>query len=136
MSTARRAYDLLRGYVNHEWERLRDIDVSQEERELYAELDSPLAQPISQDAPATPTTTVEPKEQARRILGVVDNAPFTDIKQAYDRLRQRSDPKNFPENSAESRQAAIILQRVQWAYGVLTEGMDPTEKRFGSLEIE
>jgi hypothetical protein len=35
----------------------------------------------------------------------------------------------------EAAQAIEIQRRVQWAYGVLTEGMDATERRFRTLEI-
>jgi hypothetical protein len=132
MSTARRAYDLLRGYVEHEWERIKGVDETYAEAELNESLRNatPTAEPVS-----TVTQLLDNPQRAREILGVSPNAGFDEIRAAFEKLNKRSDPANFPPNTRESRDAAEIHKRVQWAYGVLTEGMDATEKRFKSLEI-
>jgi hypothetical protein len=57
------------------------------------------------------------------------------VRKAFARFNKRSDPANFPAGSAEATQATEIQKRVHWAFGVLTENMDATEKRFKSLEI-
>lgn len=139
MSTGRRAYDLLRGYVNREYDRLSGIDRINAERELDAALDAPTfeatrgyTQTVSQ-APAGPS---DERAHAARILGVSLNADYLEIRKTYDRLNKRGDPSNFPEGSDERKQASEIQRRVQWAFQILTADVDTTEKRFRSLEIE
>jgi hypothetical protein len=70
------------------------------------------------------------------VLGVSVGTPFNETREAFLRLEKRSDPENFPENSPERARASEIQKEIRWAYGVLTENVDPTEKRFGSLEID
>jgi hypothetical protein len=134
MSVGRRAYDLMRGYVNREWDRIKGVEFESAEQELQAALEQPTPRKL-----ATPTNDetqiLDRKLTASKILGVPINAPFADIQKAFDRLKKRSDASNFPSGSSEAAQAIEIQRRVQWAYGVLTEGMDITERRFRSLEI-
>ncbi|MBX7132556.1 MAG: J domain-containing protein [Fimbriimonadaceae bacterium] len=135
MSDARRAYDLLRGYVNREWDRIRGIEDSDAAREL----DAALAEPKSADSVATDysaTGPQNPKAFARSILGVSETATFVEIRRSFERLHKRSSPENFAPNSDEARQAADILKRVNWAYRTLTEEVDSVQMRFSSLEIE
>lgn len=134
MSTARRAYDILRGYIGQEWERIQGVEESSARHELAEAMQKPAA------AQATPDTTapIENEDRgayARRLLGVAASASFDEIRKQFERLNRRSDPTNFPAGSAEANQAAEIQKRVHWAYGFLTEHMDTTEKRFRSLEI-
>lgn len=134
MGTARRAYDLMRGYVNREWDRISGSEGSDAQRELDEAMAStplPTPQPSTDSAP--PLTM---KERAQSILGLSASATFADIRKAFERLNKRSDPKNFPIGSVEAIKAAEIQKQIHWAYGTLTEGMDTTEKRFRSLEIE
>ena len=139
MSTGRRAYDILRGYVNREWDRLQGIELSDAERELN---DSFQPGSAARSGGGTPESQVATSHgpldaaKAREILGVGPEASFADIRKAYDRISQRSDPGNFPPGSVEARQAEEIHRRVHRAYSLLTEGMDATEKRFRSLEID
>lgn len=137
MSTGRRAYDLLRGFVNTEWERIRGVEAETDaQRELNEAMDLP-NRPRATSAPVTEEALSQDRiERARSILGVAPNATFSDIRKAFERLNKRSDPGNFPEGSTESRQAADIQTQINRAYNVLTEGMDDTEKRFRSLEID
>ncbi len=131
MSMGRRAYNVLRGYVGREWERIQGLEEDVATQELNAET-LPKAKPAS-DLPPIPEVNRE--AHARTLLGVGPQAPFEDIRKAFERLNKRSDPANFPPGSSEATQAAEIQKRVHWAFGVLTEGMDATEKRFKSLEI-
>ena len=133
MSVGKRAYDLMRGYVNREWERIKDVDRQYAE----SELDEPIVRraPLPADSQG-PVPSVEPRERARQLLGVAQNASFQDIRKAFERLNKRSEPANFPVGSSEAAQAAEIQKRVNWAYQMLTENVDVTEKRFGSLEID
>lgn len=139
MGTAKRAYDLLRGYVNREYDRIRGIDLAYAQNELDESLRSPEAPPLKAHA-NPPAMMGEPplsrEDRARRILGVGPCSTFDDIRRAYERLNKRGDPSRFPTGSAEREYATEIRKNVQWAYGVLTAHIDPTEKRFKSLEID
>jgi hypothetical protein len=135
MSTGRRAYDLLRGYVNSEWDRIRGVEDDAATQELAEGLENPTLR-----RPTDPTREPisEPADRmalARKILGVPEGATFAQVRTAFERINRRADPSNFPAGSPEATQASEIQRRVQWAYGVLTDGMDTTEKRFRSLEI-
>lgn len=137
MSTGRRAYDLLRGYVNKEWERIKGIEVSDAERELNEALWNPASASRPTGGPPSPVPQPQdPKAYARRLLGVSEDTPFEDLRKCYSRLMKRSDPANFPSGSEEAKQAATIQRRVNWAYNTLTAHMDDTERRFRSLELE
>ena len=134
MSMGRRTYDLLRGYVSHEWDRIKDVERELAERELKEDLP-----PKSKaEAPATPTpkTPEDKKTYARRLLGVTEESSFEDIRKAFTRLCKRSDPANFPSGSAEAKKAADIQRQVNWAFNELTDDMDATERRFRSLELD
>jgi hypothetical protein len=140
MSTAKRAYDVLRGYVNREWDRIQGIELSDAERELTDALDSPTARPRTDSEPdastASSTPLISEPALARQILGVGEGATFAEIRASFDRIIKRTDPANFPAGSPEAAQATEIHRRVHRAYATLTEGMDATEKRFRTLEID
>jgi hypothetical protein len=139
MGEARRAYDLLRGYVNREYDRIRGVDFDNAERELNDSLQDYMppntaSTPQKATPPAEPTASRE--ERARRILGVDANASFDEIRRSFERLNKRGDPSRFPVGSEEREHATSIQKSVQWAYGVLTANVDPIDKRFRSLEID
>lgn len=134
MSVGRRAYDLMRGYVNREWDRIKGVEFESAERELQDALERPTERKLDVSG-MSETVVVDRQLTASKILGVPINAPYADIHRAFEKLKKRSDASNFPSGSPEAAQAIEIQRRVQWAYGVLTEGMDVTEKRFRSLEI-
>lgn len=141
MSTGRRAYDLLRGYVSHEWDRIQGIERNDAMDELDAALDA--TNPANYQAGAKPTEQVkvqlppeDAKTYARQVLGVPENADFQTIRHSFEKLCKRSDPTRFPANSEESHQASDIQKRIYWAYGILTKDIDETEMRFRSLEID
>ena len=138
MSVGKRAYDIMRGYVSQEWDRIQGMTRDSAESELNEAVESPFTGRSTDTAkPATPQLpAIDTPERARMVLGVNPGADFGTIQMAYDRLLQRSNPANFPEGSAEAKQAADIQTRVQQAYNLLTANMDTTEKRFRSLEID
>lgn len=138
MSTGKRAYDLLRGYVNREWERLQGLERTQAENELYGSLNSPTSSSTSSVPPAKDDTLGQIQERLRacQILGVKADADFETIRKAFERLNRRAEPSNFPEGSPEARHAADIQKQVNWAYQLLTDDVDVTERRFRSLEID
>lgn len=139
MSTGRRAYDILRGWVSHEWDRIREIERDAAVDELRESMDQP-APRSTQVGVRTEEQLKAAKEDARahacRLLGVGDRATFEEIRRAFDKLNKRSAPERFPVNSSERTQAAEIQKRIHWAYQVLTESLGTTEKRFRSLELE
>jgi len=136
METGRRAYDLLRGYVNQEWERIRGVDDKDAQSELeQAMVTAKLRSDRAQNTEPEPVIE-DPQAWARRILGVTPTADFSEIRKSFEKLNSRSDPSKFPVGTSEARQASDIQNRVQKAYAILADGVDTTEKRFKSLEID
>jgi len=136
MSTGRRAYDVLRGYVNQEWERIRGVDDKDAISELNESVEVTSVRVERSVTIEQETVSTDPQGWARRILGVAPEADFSEIRKAFERLNSRADPTKFPVGTAEARQATDIQRRVQQAYAILTDGIDTTEKRFKSLEID
>jgi hypothetical protein len=134
MSSTKRAYNLLRGYVNREWERIRGEDAAWSELDEIGRPDV-AGQPVSEST-AREVAKANDRELAQKVLGVPANADFDAVRAAFIRLNRRADPGNFPPGSSEAQHAADIQKRVQWAYSLLSEGIDSTEKRFKSLEID
>jgi hypothetical protein len=142
MSTGRRAYNLLRGYIGREWDRIKSWERLDALTELEDKIDTPSRekQEAEEDAPDKTVVYIpegSTREQAAaHILGVTEKATFQEIRFAFVKLSKRSDPANFTLGTAEHTQARDIYRRVHWAYRTLTENMSDSEKRFGSLEIE
>src|SRR4051794_40321403 len=112
MSMGRRAYDLLRGYVSTEWERIRDVEHQIAEKELRtppsADFNRSVQTPSAVDNTPTAPTPQDRRERACRILGVAEGCTFDEIRKCFSRLNKRSDPANFPDNSAEQVKAIEI----------------------------
>ncbi|RYG46517.1 hypothetical protein EON79_09910 [bacterium] len=131
MSGAKRAYDLMRGYVGDTWERIQESDRTRAETELSQEI-----------LPTTPKRWTPPAPspidpvRARDYLGVKDDASPAEIRRAFEALDSRSDPGRFPANSEDARKAQEIQDRVRWAYGILSARFGHLESRFGGLEID
>jgi hypothetical protein len=144
LSTGRRAYDLLRAYIGHHWERLEDLFEADARKELNDYLKGPqlpdTPPPIPGDAPvrATDDDLTKPMSVATayKVLDLSPDATLAELKATYKRLFERSLPTNFPEASEERKKAAIVHLRVQEAYEVLLPRLDTRLKRFSSLEIE
>ena len=145
MSEAKRAYNLLRGYVNREWERVKGIDMIDALRELDAPLTDKQAEMKEKASGSTGQPKVQmPKEgeeenyeaTARTILNVHANATFREIRHSFEKISRRSQPENFEEGSEEAKHAQVVLRRATWAYNFLTKNVSSSEKRFKSLEFE
>lgn len=140
MSNGKRAYNLLRGYVNREWDRIKDWERKNALTELNTP--SPASPSGSVKQPETENTVIyvpegtTKEEAAREVLGVEKDAGFREIRHAFVKLSRRSDPTNFDSSTEEHRQALDIHKKVHWAYKILTDDMSASEKRFGSLEID
>ena len=136
MSTGKRAYDLLRAYVNQEWDRIQGLERSDAVQELDDALDASSPNYKITPRPRVNVPQADAQTYARQVLGVADKADFETIRQAFDKLVKRSDPSRFPAGSHEAKTAEDIRKRVYWAYNLLTANVDETEMRFKSLEIE
>jgi DnaJ-domain-containing protein 1 len=96
-------------------------------------------------APATdPTGSVSPQPMRvhpsqlnadYQLLGLQPGADLAAVEAAWRRLAGRADPKRFPAGSDEEKRAAEILKSLNEAYSRLREAMNPTEGRFGQLEL-
>jgi len=84
----------------------------------------------------TTTATEDPNTADYRVLGIAVGSDFVAVQAAYEKLALRCDPRRFPDNSPEQKQAEVILARVNNAYENLRKVLDPTESRFGRLELE
>ena len=69
------------------------------------------------------------------LLGIKPGSDLDTIESAWRRLALRADPKRFPSGSDEEKKAAEILKSINEAYERVREAMNPTEGRFGQLEL-
>lgn len=134
MSTGRRAYDIVRGYVNHGWDRVSGVD-DKAEAELREALANPTPPSTAPAAPKPPPMTVE---VARRLLGVNENATAREVQRAHDDLTKAIDPARFEADPQAAARARELSSRLQMAL-VLAKASaksDPLADRFSGLEIE
>ncbi|QYK53867.1 MAG: J domain-containing protein [Fimbriimonadaceae bacterium] len=139
MREAKRAYNVLRAFVNQEFDRIKSVDVM----EAWRELDETPGQSADTSVKSTESTPVnaeatanELEATARTILNVTAKATFDEIRKAYERISRRVQPEQFTEGTPEAQQAGELLRKATWAYQFLTKDISPAERRFRSLEIE
>lgn len=139
MREAKRAYNVLRAFVNQEFDRIKSVDVM----EAWRELDETPGQSSDTSVKSTESTPVnaeatanELEATARTILNVTAKATFDEIRKAYERISRRVQPEQFTEGTPEAQQAGELLRKATWAYQFLTKDISPAERRFRSLEIE
>lgn len=132
MSTGRRAYDIVRGYVNHGWDRVSGVDDTAE-AELRAALENPA--PPTPAAPTPPPMTVD---VARRLLGVEEGASARQVEKAYDDLVKAIDPTRFNADPPAAARAKELGSRLRMARELARANAqsDPISDRFSGLEIE
>ncbi len=70
-----------------------------------------------------------------KILGIKPGADLHSVETAWRQLALRADPKRFPSGSEEEKAAAQILDSINKAYKRIREELNPTEGRFGNLEL-
>ena len=85
---------------------------------------------------AAGTASKDPNASDYRILGIPVGSDLASVQAAYEKLVARCDPRRFPDDSEEQKTAGEILKRVNEAYDALRRRLDPTENRFGKLELE
>ncbi len=87
-------------------------------------------------APASsPTSQTDPMQTAYKILGVPPGSDFLTVQTAANKLRDRCAPSRFADGTQEQAEARMILQKVEEAYQVLQNALDPGAGRFDKLEI-
>jgi len=89
------------------------------------------AAPAAQTAPGV----ADPVQTAYRIIGVPPGSDYLTVQTAVNKLRELCAPSRFPNGSAEQSDSQIILQKVEEAYQVLQNALDPGAGRFDKLEL-
>lgn len=98
------------------------------------ELSPERAFPASSPSSASPAQT-DPLQTAYKILGIPPGSDFLTVQTAANKLRERCAPTRFPDGTQEQTEARLILQKVEEAYQVLQNALDPSAGRFDKLEI-
>ncbi|MES2461736.1 MAG: J domain-containing protein [Armatimonadota bacterium] len=128
------------------------IAAARRDMESRGELDTPISQTSTSSSgttstPSSSSTTsssssasaavsTDPNASDYRVLGVPIGSDLGTVQSAFEKLARRCDPRRFPENSREQKDAQRILERVNVAFEALRKRLDPTENRFGKLELE
>jgi hypothetical protein len=73
---------------------------------------------------------------AFQTLGIPPVEDLSKVQATYQQLAGRADSRRFPDGSMEQQAAAQILERINNAYDKIRRKLDPTENRFGKLELE
>ena len=89
----------------------------------------------SPTAVPTSASQTDPMQTAYKILGVPPGSDFLTVQTAANRLRERCAPSRFADGTQEQAEAQMILQKVEEAYQVLQNALDPGAGRFDKLEI-
>ena len=114
------------------------IASARREREARTKENAPASSPPA-PAPkpaATAAEETDPNASDYRVLGVPVGSDLMMVLAAYEKLSRRCDPRRFPDKPTEQAEAARILVRVNASYENLRKRLDPTENRFGKLELE
>ena len=89
------------------------------------------AVPVSQTA----SGKTDPIQTAYKIIGVPPGSDYLTVQTAVNKLRERCAPSRFPNGSVEQSESQMILQKVEEAYQVLQNTLDPGAGRFDKLEL-
>lgn len=135
---------IIRSYAQSTSDRIERVAVEEEIRQAKArkeaveELKSLELQPIPQTPrqPGVRVPTVSNELASDyHLLGVRPGADLDAVEAAWKQLVQRADPKRFPAGSSEEKKAAEILNKINESYVRIREHLNPTEGRFGQLEL-
>jgi hypothetical protein len=96
----------------------------------------PAATTPAASKPAGTATETDPNQSEYRLMGVPVGSDLVTVQAAYEKLARRCDPRRFPDGSTEQKEAELILKRINAAFEILKKRLDPTESRFGKLELE
>lgn len=140
MSILRRIVLIVKGYLSSASETMDRVAAEEELREAQAkrraleELRGAASEPTHAGAPSAPTIA-SALAADYRLLGVAAGSDLQTVEAAWRELARRADPKRFPAGSDEEKRAAEILRLVNDAYARIRESLNPTEGRFGRLEL-
>ena len=137
MSEFDRAMKLGRAYANKAHDALFGSTSPEEKamKELNEALEQGAILQKSEQQQATQQIAAMSEEEAEIILGVPTNAPYSQLKSQYELLLTHV--KEFDAKFPDKKQiSARERQRIEKAFQMLSAKADPTEKRFGSLEID
>lgn len=136
MGLLRRLSYIIRGYVASAEDKIDKVAAEEELRLVTRR--QPLGDTLSH-------TDFSPHAQVRRhigrleadykMLGVSPGSDLAAVEDAWRKLASRADPKRFPAGSEEEKSAAKILDSINLAYKRIREELNPTEGRFGRLEL-
>jgi len=138
---------VIKSYVTAAGDRMERVAAEEELREAKArrkaleELKSLEADqaastsPPSRRVPSPPPAVSESLAADFRLLGLAPGADLTAVEAAWRKLAERADPKRFPAGSEDEKKAARILESINAAYARIREALNPTEGRFGQLEL-
>ena len=112
-----------------------NLELAQARASREASQPQPNVMPTIQNA-TTEQTSNDPNAADYKLMGVAPGGDLLTVQAAYEKLTARCDPRRFPDGSAEQKQAEAILGRINIAYDNLRKRLDPTESRFGRLELE
>jgi hypothetical protein len=132
MSLLKRIGLVIRSYMADAGGRLDRVAAEEELRQSRARVRPEVAS--SQAAPVqSPQSTQLVSDY--RFLGLEPGVGLAAVESAWRKLASRADPKRFPAGSEEEKQAAQILKSLNDSYSRLREALNPTEGRFGQLEL-
>lgn len=131
---------IVKSLVNTTTTRLERVAAEEELREARAKREA--AEDLRRTSNERPAAAVPPKHGMTaslasdyRLLGLKPDADLDAVEDAWRKLATRADPKRFPAGSDEEKKAAAILTSINQAYERIREALNPTEGRFGQLEL-
>lgn len=137
MSEFDRALRLGRAYANKAHDALFNSQSPEEKamQELDEALEKGVALQKTEHQAEVEFIAAMSNDEAEIVLGVPNNATFSQVKAQYELLLTHvaEFEKNQPAKKATAEREK---QRIEKAYQLLSANADPTEKRFGSLEID
>ncbi len=93
----------------------------------------PPDRPAPVSTPAAPT--IDPLVTAYKILGLPPGSDFLTVQATANKLRERCAVSRFVDGSQEQAEARVILQKIEEAYQLLQNALDPGAGRFDKLEL-
>ena len=90
---------------------------------------------LSPERSAPALSATDPLQTAYKILGVPAGSDFLTVQAAANKLRERCAVSRFPDGTQEQAEARVILQKIEEAYQLLQNALDPGAGRFDKLEL-
>lgn len=135
---------VIRSYMASTTERLDRVAAEEEASETEARrkaIEEIRSMQVSSDALRAPTPVTRQKPSSDslaadyRFLGLRPGSDLKTVEAAWRALASRADPKRFTAGSDEEKRAAELLESINAAYTRIRDAVNPTEGRFGQLEL-